>query len=134
VIEPAGCLAAMDFLILPSRWEGAPLTVVEAMAAGLPVIASDLPGVRWLLAGAPERESDPTRGAARWNGATPASPAQHLGTFAPAGATESFIDAVRRLAADPVTRRREGEAAQRIALSRLSIDRMLEDLLGLYAS
>jgi len=37
-----------DVLILPSRYEGFPLTALEAQAAGLPLILSDLPEVRWI--------------------------------------------------------------------------------------
>jgi glycosyltransferase involved in cell wall biosynthesis len=41
-------LAATDVLLLPSRWEGLPNVVLEALAAGVPVLASDLPGMREL--------------------------------------------------------------------------------------
>jgi len=39
-------LRAADALIFPSLWEGLPGTVLEACAAGTPVIASDLPEIR----------------------------------------------------------------------------------------
>jgi glycosyltransferase involved in cell wall biosynthesis len=38
-------LAAADLLICPSLWEGLPGVVLEAAAAGVPVVASELPGV-----------------------------------------------------------------------------------------
>ncbi|MBI3313088.1 MAG: glycosyltransferase family 4 protein [Candidatus Omnitrophica bacterium] len=39
-------LALSDFLILPSLYEGMPLVVIEAFAAGKTVIATDIPGTR----------------------------------------------------------------------------------------
>lgn len=45
---PERALADSDVLLLPSMREGLPGVVLEALAAGVPVLASDLPGLREL--------------------------------------------------------------------------------------
>lgn len=49
--DVAELLAGLDVLVAPSRREGCPLAVVEAFAAGVPVVAYDVPGLRDLLGG-----------------------------------------------------------------------------------
>jgi glycosyltransferase involved in cell wall biosynthesis len=47
--DVAELLAASDLLVLPSRWEGMPNVVLQAMASRLPVVATEVEGVRELL-------------------------------------------------------------------------------------
>jgi glycosyltransferase involved in cell wall biosynthesis len=48
-MDPTPTLSTSDFLILPSRHEGLPNAVLEAMSVGLPVVAFDIPGVNELI-------------------------------------------------------------------------------------
>ena len=47
--DVAALLSGLDIFVLPSRWEGMPLAILEAMASSLPVIASDISGNRDLV-------------------------------------------------------------------------------------
>jgi len=47
--DTVDALAAMDVFVMPSLQEGLGLGLMEAMAAGLPVIGSDVGGIRSLI-------------------------------------------------------------------------------------
>jgi glycosyltransferase involved in cell wall biosynthesis len=55
----AQIMKASQVVVLPSRWEGMPNVVLEAMAAGLPVVASQTHGVRELLGTNADEQSCP---------------------------------------------------------------------------
>jgi len=42
-------LAAIDIFVFPSFWEGLPSALIEAMASGKPIIASDIPPIREIV-------------------------------------------------------------------------------------
>jgi glycosyltransferase involved in cell wall biosynthesis len=49
VKDVPAALAAFDLAVFPSLWEGTPLTVFEAMAAGRPIVATDADGLAEVL-------------------------------------------------------------------------------------
>lgn len=103
-------LAAADIFVLPSHFEGLPMVVIEAMLAGLPVIASDIPGPReQVLAGV-------------------------TGLLVPRGKTAPLAAALAELAGDPARRRDMGGAGRARAIACYDETKVLErtlDLLGL---
>jgi len=95
--------AACDLFLLPTlRWEGLPMSVVEALSCGRPVIASRIGGVP----------------SAVMDGVT--------GELIEAGDTEALTEALARMVADPRRRMEMGHAAREDAKSRLSQERMVE--------
>lgn len=56
-------LAASDLFLFPSLWEGMGLALLEAMAAGVPFLASDLPAIREF---APARHLVPAEDVPAW--------------------------------------------------------------------
>jgi glycosyltransferase involved in cell wall biosynthesis len=47
--DVAEALAAFDLVVFPSLWEGTPLTVLEALAMGKPIVSTDADGLKDVL-------------------------------------------------------------------------------------
>jgi glycosyltransferase involved in cell wall biosynthesis len=55
VADVVPVLEQLDLVVVPSLWEASSLVSMEAMAAGVPVLGSDCPGLREVLRGTPSR-------------------------------------------------------------------------------
>ena len=58
--DAVGILKASQLLLFPSRWEGMPNVVIEAMAAKKPIVACPADGVRSLLSHEPRQIVEPS--------------------------------------------------------------------------
>ena len=105
--QPWSHLRAADVVAIPSRWEGLPLTLLEAMAAGTPIVTTDRVGVTL-----PE-------------GCAVVVPIE-------AGST-AVASAIDFLLADADTRDRLGRRARQVALADFTLDRAIEAHLALWA-
>jgi len=109
VANPHALMARATLFLLPSLWEGFGLVLVEAMRAGVPVLAADCDsGPREILA----PSTDPTRRTSVPEVAAhglllPAFDGAHLPPMAPPTAVErAWADAIGRLLGDPEERAR----------------------------
>jgi glycosyltransferase involved in cell wall biosynthesis len=100
-------LAEAECALLASDYEGCPLAVVEALAAGVPVVATDAGGIRELVR----------------DGVT--------GAVAPPDA-EALAAALESVLADPARAAAQGAEGRREAASRLSLETMVGSLVALY--
>jgi glycosyltransferase involved in cell wall biosynthesis len=100
--------AALDVFLLSSEFEGLPLALLEAMAGGLPVVATAVGGV-------PEAIESGTHG-----------------LLVPFGAPALLSQAVSRLLGDPELRARLGENARERVRRDFSVERMARELETIY--
>ena len=101
-------LARCHVFVLTSNWEGLPLTVLEAMRAGLPVVASDVGGVREAVA----------------DGET--------GFLVPRGDAARLRERLKLLLQTPELRARMGAAGYGRWRERFTLDRMLRNTEAVY--
>lgn len=115
--------ADLDVVALTSRNEGTPLSLIEAMAAGVPVMATDVGGVRDLLT-------------QEWSGDIVTRrfhpSAQPRGLLVASGDAAGFAEGLLRLAREGALARTLGEAGRAYAFRYHGLPRLLEDVDRLY--
>lgn len=97
-----------DLFVLSSRDEGLPVSIMEAMLAAVPVVATDVGSIREEVA----------------DGET--------GLVVPKEDPEALAAAINELMADPARRARMGARSREIALERFTIDATVERYCDLY--
>jgi glycosyltransferase involved in cell wall biosynthesis len=107
--DARGVLEGFDVFVLPSLFESFPLSVLEAMLAARPVVASDVGSVAEAVI----------------DGET--------GLLVPPGDASALVAALRRLLDDPELRRRMGERGRSLARERFTAAGMARDYERLYA-
>lgn len=108
VPDAARQMQAFDLFVLPSKIETMPLTILEAMAGGVPVLATAIYGVPELV----------EHGATGW--------------LVPPSDVRALEQALSRLAGDPALRRHLGSAGAERYLARFTAERMTEKTMGIY--
>ncbi len=105
--EVAEVLWAADVFALNSRAEGFPNSLIEAMATGLPCVATDIPGSRDALSGGG-------------------------GNLVPVGEPNALADALDRLAESPDQRTRLGRQGSMVVGTRYGMERVARRYLEVY--
>jgi glycosyltransferase involved in cell wall biosynthesis len=103
-------LPGFDAYVCSSRYEGISLSILEAMSARLPVIATEVGGNPELVRPG------------------------HTGVLVPPGGAQSMADAMVRLVREPETRRTLGAAARAFVCDRYAMPRMLAAYQAIYLS
>jgi glycosyltransferase involved in cell wall biosynthesis len=101
-------LAGLALYITPSAWEAFPVGVLEALAAGVPQVATDVGGTSEAVI----------------DGAT--------GVLIPPGDVGAIVDAVAMLLADPERRRAMAVASQRRQRKNFTLESMIDSTAELY--
>ncbi len=107
--DVSAAISDLDVVALTSRNEGTPVALIEAAAAGVPVVGTDVGGVRSVVE----------------HGVT--------GLLAAAGDWETVAAHVRRLLADPGARRHMGDAGRERVRVRFGDARLVDDVRALYS-
>ena len=103
-------MLAWDIFVLTSRFEGLPLVIIEAMFAGLPVVASNVGGISELVI----------------DGRT--------GFLTDAGWLDDLVEKLLYLINNPKERQRMGEAGRKIAQEEFGVRKMTDKYEKLYLS
>ena len=106
--DAAGLAAALDVFCLPSRWEGLPLVILEALSTAVPVVASDIPGNRAAVAAGED------------------------GFLEPAGEPHRFADRIAELLADDAQRAAFGDVARSRVRELFDVNRRVRRMVDLY--
>jgi glycosyltransferase involved in cell wall biosynthesis len=101
-------LGAMDLFVLPSLWEGLPLSLVLAMGAGMPVVAT-------AVAGVPEVVAD-----------------GETGLLVPPGDATRLGAALLRVVANHAEAEQLGRAGRQSVLPRFGVDLYVSSIVSLY--
>ena len=104
----AAAFAAADLFLLPSLFEGTPLTLIQAMMSGLPIVTTSTCGMKDVIGH------------------------ERTGLLVPIRARSALVDAISRLIANRSLRMRLGSEARSTAVHRYTWDRAAEPVLRAY--